>query len=88
MKGDPIPKAFETFLGNLQLYVMAKQKPDLTRVGECLWRHRSPKHYAIVRVRGKQIKRTLKTSGIHGQSRYGRKRCNLTVGLAHLFGTM
>ncbi len=39
----------------------AKEEPDLTRVGECLWRHQSLIYYAIVRVGGKQIKRSLKT---------------------------
>jgi hypothetical protein len=43
---------------------MTKKKADLTRVGECLWRHRSLKYYAIVRVRGKQIKRSLKTKDV------------------------
>ena len=43
---------------------MAKKEPDLTRVGECLWRHQSLKYYAIVRVGGKQIKRSLKTKDL------------------------
>ena len=43
---------------------MAEKEPDLTRVGECLWRHQSLKYYAIVRVGGKQIKRSLKTKDL------------------------
>jgi len=44
---------------------MAKKEPDLTRVGECLWRHQSLKYYAIVRVRGKQIKRGHDIASAH-----------------------
>ncbi len=43
---------------------MSKSELEFTKSGECLWRHQSGKYYAIVRVAGKQIKRSLKTDDL------------------------
>jgi integrase len=38
--------------------------PELKRVGECLYRHHAGAYYALVKVAGKQIKRSLRTSDL------------------------
>lgn len=43
----------------------AEQKGGLKRVGECLYRHHSGTYYALVKVAGKQIKRSLRTSDLN-----------------------
>lgn len=58
-------------MGNLWLCPRAKKKPDLTRVGEGPWRHRSLKHYAIVWVGDKQIKCSLRTKNLGERSGLG-----------------
>ena len=41
-----------------------RQGPSLNRVAECLYRlHPSGRYYALVKRHGKQIKRSLKTTG-------------------------
>jgi hypothetical protein len=36
----------------------------LKRVGECLYRHHTRTYYALVKVAGKQIKRSLRTADV------------------------
>ena len=37
---------------------------DFNRVAECLYRHHAGKYYALVKVSGKQIRRSLKTKDL------------------------
>jgi integrase len=44
---------------------MSKEQPrGLKHVGECLYRHHAGTYYALVKVSGKQIKRSLKTADL------------------------
>lgn len=44
---------------------MSKEQPNgLKHIGECLYRHHAGTYYALVKVGGKQIKRSLKTSDL------------------------
>ncbi len=44
---------------------MVREQPSgLKRIGECLYRHHAGTYYALVKVIGKQIKRSLKTSDL------------------------
>ena len=44
---------------------MSREQPrGLKHFGECLYRHHAGTYYALVKVGGKQIKRSLKTSDL------------------------
>jgi len=45
--------------------MVSKQQSGLKHVGECLYRHHGGTYYALVKVAGKQIKRSLRTADLN-----------------------
>src|SRR5438067_11960530 len=44
--------------------MVAQKSQQLKRVGECLYRNGNKIYFALIKVRGKQIKRSLKTDDL------------------------